>query len=247
MLPAATLTVLVVLWEVSCPLFAIPDFLLPAPSAIWQATAAAADHVVVHTAHTALTITYGFFAAIALSLPIAIFITASPLISAAVYPLLVLIQSIPKVALAPILVVMLGTGEMPRVIITFLVAFFPLVISTATGLQATPKELLELARSLKASRTQELFSVRLPCAVPFIFSGLKVAATLSAIGAVVAEFVASQSGLGYQLISATAFFNTPLAFGAMLLLSLLAIIAFQLVVVIERIFFPWAISEEAKK
>jgi Amidohydrolase family/Binding-protein-dependent transport system inner membrane component len=150
----------------------------------------------------------------------------------------VLTQSIPKVALAPILVVALGANELPRVVVTFLVAFFPLVVSVAAGLLAVPEDLIELGRSYRASKLQQLYRIRLPYAVPFIFSGLKVAITLSVVGAVVGEFVAADQGLGYLITSSTAFFKTPVAFGAMILLSLMGIVLFQLVAIIERVFFP---------
>jgi NitT/TauT family transport system permease protein len=144
------------------------------------------------------------------------------------------------VALAPILVVALGANEMPRVVVTFLVAFFPLVIAIAAGLMSVPPDLLELGRSYKATRFQELLRIRLPYAVPFVFSGLKVAITLSVVGAVVGEFVAANRGLGYLITSSTAFFKTPVAFGAMILLSIMGIVLFQALVIVERLFFPWS-------
>ena len=126
-----------------------------------------------------------------------------------------LTQSIPKVALAPILVVVFGTNEMPRVVVTFLVAFFPLVISIAAGLMSVPPELIELGRACQAQAAgRELWRIRLPYAVPFIFSGLKAAITLSVVGAVVAEFVNADAGLGYLIVTSTAFFKVPLAWGA---------------------------------
>ena len=186
----------------------------------------------------------GFLISFAISLPLAVFMTSSPLISSAIYPLLVLTQSIPKVALAPILVVMLGANELPRLVITFLVAFFPLVISIAVGLMAVPEELTELGRSLKASKFQELYRIRLPYAVPFIFSGLKVAIALAVVGAVVGEFVNADKGLGYMIITATAFFRVPVAFGALILLSVMGVVLFQIVVIIERVFFPWSAANQ---
>jgi NitT/TauT family transport system permease protein len=156
----------------------------------------------------------------------------------------VLTQSIPKVALAPILVVILGANELPRLVITFLVTFFPLVIAIAVGLMAVPAELIELGRSFKSSRFQELYRIRLPYAVPFIFSGLKVAIALAVVGAVVGEFVNADQGLGYMIITATAFFKTPLAFGALILLSVMGIVLFQIVVIIERVFFPWSAANQ---
>ena len=125
-------------------------------------------------------------------------------------------------------------------VVTFLVAFFPLVIAIAAGLTSVPADLLELGRSYKATRWQELARIRLPYAVPFIFSGLKVAITLSVVGAVVGEFVAANRGLGYLITSSTAFFKTPVAFGAMILLSIMGIVLFQALVIVERVFFPWS-------
>ena len=186
----------------------------------------------------------GFLASLIVSLPLAVLLTASPVVANTVYPLLVLTQSIPKVALAPILVVIFGSNELPRVVVTFLVAFFPLVLSIAAGITSVPPELIELGRACRASRWRELWRIRLPYAVPFIFSGLKAAITLSVVGAVVGEFVNADKGLGYLIVTSTAFFQVPLAWGALVLLSLLGIILFQAVVIIEQVFFPWAVDAD---
>lgn len=228
-------------WEASIHLFDIPIYLLPSLGDIVGALWEDRGTVLAHTGATLLTVLSGFLLSIVTAIPLAAILTLSPLGRAAIYPLLVLTQSIPKVALAPIFVLLLGTNILPKIIITFLIAFFPLVISTAAGLAATPTELLELGRSLKANRVKELFRIRLPYAIPFVFSGLKMAITLSVIGAVVGEFVASDQGLGYLMTSALAFFNTPLGYGAIVVLSLLAIILFQIVCLVERLFFPWSL------
>ena len=238
--PTLFFVLLLVVWEVAVRTFHIPVYLLPAPSVIWTDTTRITAAVAGHTLATLQTILIGFFVSIAVSLPLAVVITYSRLFANAVYPLLVVTQSIPKVALAPILVVALGVNEMPRVAVTFLVAFFPLVISIAAGLLAVPPDLVELGRSYKATRFQELLRIRLPYAVPFIFNGLKVAITLCVVGAVVGEFVAANRGLGYLITSSTAFFKTPVAFGAMILLSIMGIVLFQMLVIVERVFFPWS-------
>lgn len=243
--PLAVVAVLVLVWEAAVHLFEIPAYLLPAPSVIWRDCAAIAGNIAGHTAATLNTIMLGFAASIVISLPLAVALTSSATVANAIYPLLVFTQSIPKVALAPLLVVMLGANELPRVVITFLVAFFPLVISIATGFLAVPAELLELGRSYKASRLRELYRIRLPYAVPFIFSGLKVAITLAVVGAIVAEFVNADRGLGYLIITSTAFFKVPVAWGAVILLSIIGVTLFQAIVVIERVFFPWSSSVEA--
>jgi NitT/TauT family transport system permease protein len=242
--PWLSIAVLLVAWELCVRGFRIPDYLLPAPSEVWSQTWALKAAVAGHTLATLKTIAFGFGLAVAISLPLAVLVTSSPAVAATVYPVLVLVQSVPKVALAPVLVVALGANEMPRIVVTFLVCFFPLVISVAAGLLSVPSEYIELCRSCRASRWRELVRVRMPCAVPFLFSGLKVAITLSVVGAVVGEFVAADEGLGYLIQSSTAFFKTPLAFGAIVILALIGIVLFQAVVAIERAFFPWSVSDE---
>jgi NitT/TauT family transport system permease protein len=240
--PIAALVIFVALWELVCRVFHVRGYLLPPPSAIFTDTAQLFGPVAMHTLATGETVLLGFAVSLIVSLPLAVLITASPVIANAIYPLLVLTQAIPKVALAPILVVMLGSNELPRVVVTFLVAFFPLVLSIAAGITAVPPELIELGRACKANYWRELWRIRLPYAVPFVFSGLKAAITLSVVGAVVGEFVNADRGLGYLIQTSTAFFRVPLAWGALVLLSLMGIILFQAVVIVERVFFPWAVD-----
>lgn len=242
--PVAALVVFVLLWELICRAFSVPAYLVPAPSAIWTDTWKLVGPVWMHTLATTQTTLLGFFASLIVSLPLAVLLTASPVIANTIYPLLVLTQSIPKVALAPILVVIFGSNELPRVVVTFLVAFFPLVLSIAAGITSVPPELIELGRACRASRWRELWRIRLPYAVPFIFSGVKAAITLSVVGAVVGEFVNADKGLGYLIVTSTAFFQVPLAWGALVLLSLMGIILFQAVVIIEQVFFPWAVDAD---
>lgn len=231
-------------WEAGVRIFGIREFLLPAPSAIWVATIDAWPTVLDHTLATLGTVLAGFLASVVISLPLAMLIASSPSVSAAIYPLLVVTQSIPKVAIAPILLVALGANEVSRITVTFLVAFFPLVVSSVAGLLAAPPELIELGRACRAGRVQELLRIRLPFATPFVFGGLKVAAALSVVGAVVAEFVGADAGLGYLIQTSMAFFRTPLAFGAVVILALLGILLFQLVVQAERVLFPWSSGVE---
>ena len=240
--PIAALVFFVALWEAICRVFHVPGYLVPPPSAIFVETWQLIGQVSMHTLATTQTTLLGFAASLIVSLPLAILLTASPAVANTVYPVLVLTQSIPKVALAPILVVIFGSNELPRVVVTFLVAFFPLVLSIAAGITAVPPELIELGRACQASRWRALWRIRLPYAVPFIFSGLKAAITLSVVGAVVGEFVNADRGLGYLIVTSTAFFKVPLAWGALVLLSLIGIILFQAVVVVERVFFPWAVD-----
>jgi NitT/TauT family transport system permease protein len=245
LLPLGALVALGVAWEASARLFKLPKFLLPALSVIWVEFLSNIDLVLEHTLATLGTVLAGFGLSILISVPLAVLIASSSLVANAVYPLLVLTQSVPKVALAPILVVALGAGHTPRLVVTVLVAFFPLVTSLATGLLTTPPDLVELGRSYSMRWWEEMYRIRLPAAVPFLFNGLKLAITFAVVGATVGEFVAADKGLGYQIMAATAFFNTPTAFGALVMLSLLGIALFQAVVIIERTFFPWSASRDA--
>jgi NitT/TauT family transport system permease protein len=239
-LPVAAIAGLFGVWEAACQFFAVPAYIIPAPSAIWKETSALPANVAWHALVTSKTVLLGFAVSVLVSLPLAVLLTSSPVVAAAIYPLLVLTQAIPKVALAPILVVVLGTSELPRVVVTFLVAFFPLVLSIASGLVSVPPELIELGRACRANRWTELWRIRLPYAVPFIFSGLKAAIALAVVGAVVAEFVNADAGLGYLIQTSTAFFKVQLAWGALIILSIMGIVLFQIVVTVERVFFPWS-------
>jgi NitT/TauT family transport system permease protein len=238
--PVATLLVLVALWEAGTRAFQVPAFLLPAPSRIWSELQGIAPHLPGNILATLSTVLLGFAASIAVALPLAVAIASSATIARATYPLLLVTQSTPIVAIAPILVVVLGTGQLSRMTVAFLIAFFPLLVSTVTGLLSVPKDMTDLSRAMRTSFWQDLWLIRLPSAVPFIFAGLKVAISLSVIGAVVAEFVSANAGLGYLITQSTAFFNVPVAFGAVVLLAMMGVALFGLVVLAERLLFPWA-------
>jgi NitT/TauT family transport system permease protein len=181
----------------------------------------------------------GFALALGIGLPLAVAIANSRRLNLMFYPLLVGLQSVPKVALAPIVLVWLGTGLESKLAIVWLVAFFPIIIDTAAGLKSTPRELVELARSLKASPWQLFYKVQFPAALPFVLTGAKVAITLAVIGAVIGEFMGSSAGLGYLLLSATSQLNTPLAFAALFALSFLGMAVYALVELVEMLLTPW--------
>jgi NitT/TauT family transport system permease protein len=243
LLPAATLAVIVALWEVAVRVFDVAAFVLPPPSLIVREAWAFRAHLLGHTWATLWETLVGFALSIAIGIPLAACIALSPFLRNAIYPLLVVTQSVPKVAIAPLIILFMGVGESPKILVAFLVAFFPIVVDTATGLNAVPPELLDLSRSLKASKVQEFVKIRFPTAVPFIFSGLKVAVALSVVGAVVGEFVQADKGLGYLIVVSTSFFRTALAFAAMAILSLMGIALFALVALIERGAFQWYSTE----
>ncbi len=241
--PVATLVALLAIWEASVRLFDIPSILLPAPSHIAAEGWGAREHLPGHTLATLWETLAGFGLSVLVGVPLAVLITGSRFLANAIYPLLVITQSVPKVAIAPVLIMFVGIGEMPKILIAFLVAFFPVVVDTATGLRAVPPELIDLSRSLKASRFQEFVKVRFPTAIPFLFSGLKVAIALSVVGAVVGEFVQADKGLGYLIVVSTSYWKTGLAFAAMVILSLMGIVLFGLIVLAEKLCFPWHSTE----
>ena len=237
--PGATLLGALGVWELAIRVFRVPNFIMPTPSAILGEGWEWRYRFIGHTWVTLYETLGGFALSIAVGVPLAVLIVYSPALRRALYPLIVLAQSVPKIAVAPVLLLVLGHGEIPKVIVAFLVAFFPVVVDTATGLAATPPELLDLSRSYRASAFKTFLKVRLPMAMPFVFAGAKVAITLSVIGAVVGEFVGSDQGLGYVILSATSYWKTELAFSSMILLSVMAIALFAAVSLVERLVCPW--------
>ena len=247
-LPAAVLIGTLVVWEVAWRVLKVPLFVVPLPSGILVETWHWRAHLLSHGWVTLYETLLGFALSIAVGTPLAVMLVYSPLLRSALYPLLIVTQAVPKVAIAPVLLLLLGAGGFSKVIVAFLVAFFPIVVDTATGLAATPPELLDLSRSYRAGAFKTFVKVRFPMALPFFFSGLKVAVTLAVIGAVVGEFVGSDRGLGYVIVSATSYWKSNLAFAAMLLLAVMAVALFGLVELVERLVCPWygAAREESE-
>ena len=236
-----------IFWEAACRFLKVPSFLLPTPSAI---VAGAFDIPLwlwlQHSWSTIRVALMGYAMAIIVSVPIAVALASSKPLSRAVYPLIVVVHSTPIVAVAPIIVVTLGTSDLPRVVITFLITFFPIVVTTTAGLLATPEELIELSRSLRADKAREFFHIRLPFALPYLFSALKISTTLSVVGAVVAEFVAAEHGLGYFIQFSTSFFKIPQGFAALAILVTISLLFFQLVGLVQRVFAPWSLPKSER-
>ena len=245
LLPLATFLAILIVWEVSCRVLAIPPFVLPSPSRIVGGfEAISATRWLEHVWATLQVALAGYFVSIAVALPLAIMLTRSETVSRALYPILVVIQSTPVVAVAPIIIVALGSGDAPRVVITFLITFFPLVVSTTTGMLATPPELIELSRSLRATAIREITQIRLPFAIPYIFSALKISVTLAVIGAVVSEFVAADKGIGYYIQFSTSMFQVQQAWAGLVVLVAMSLVLFQTVSAVQRIFFAWSLPPE---
>jgi NitT/TauT family transport system permease protein len=235
-----TLIALVLLWEAFVRYSHIPGWLLPAPSAILEAIVEWRSDLVGHTMVTLYETIVGFVLSIVISIPLAVAVVYSPLLQNTVYPILLAMQSTPKVAIAPLLALWIGFGAAPKIIVVFLVCFFPIIVATASGLTAVPASLIDLIRSLSASPMQTFVKIRFPTAMPHIFVGLKIAITFAVIGAVIGEFVGSENGLGYLILVSTSQSRTPLAFGSLVLLTIMSIVLYYGVALIERIVVPWA-------
>ncbi|MGH7240689.1 MAG: ABC transporter permease [Candidatus Saccharimonadales bacterium] len=236
---AVALAGLVVLWEIVCDIFKIPIWLLPPPSrvamAIWEFRAI----LPIHFLATLYEIIGGFALAVLSGIPLAIIIVYSPFLRRVIYPLLLMVQSVPKVAIAPLLLLWVGYGLESNMIVAATVAFFPIVINTASGLESVDAELLELTQSLDAGTLRVFWRVRLPWALPYIFSSFKIAITLAVIGAIVAEFVGADKGLGYLILTSSGQMQISLMFGVLFILSVLGIICFYAVCWAERLACPW--------
>jgi NitT/TauT family transport system permease protein len=237
--PLAGVALIIVVWVLACWLINIPTVVLPSPDKVLRSFVLRGDLLISEGWITFKETLYGFLLALVVGLPLAVAVANSRPLNLMFYPLLIALQSVPKVALAPMILVWLGTGLESKLAIVWLVAFFPIIVDTAAGLRATPKELLELAHSLNASPLQVFLKVQLPAALPFIVTGAKVAITLAVIGAVIGEFVGSSEGLGFLLLSATSQLDTPLAFAALFALAALGILAYALVGMGERMMASW--------
>ncbi len=229
----------VVLWEVLVRLLGVPLFVLPAPSRVVMEAATRYPLYLYHTWVTLYETLAGFLLAAVVGVVMAIGIVYSRFLQNATYPLIVALQIVPKVAIAPLLLIWAGYGVTSKVLLALLVAFFPIVVNMATGLWAVEEELLELCRILHSGRWQEFYKVRLPNALPYLFSGLKVASTLAVIGAVIGEFVGGNEGLGYLIIIANTELRTPMAFASLVGLSILGLALFGALAVAERLLMPW--------
>lgn len=244
--PLAGTAIILLVWHYYVVLFNVPVVVLPTPMQVLQAMMQESKALAEEAWITALECIYGFALAMAIGIPIAVTMTYSRIANQMFYPLLVASQSIPKVAIAPILLVWFGTGIKSKLAMAFVIAFFPVVVDTATGLRSTSPELLELARSLQCTRLQTFFKIQLPSALPSIFSGAKIAVTLSVIGAVIGEFIGSNEGLGNLLLTANSQLNSPLVWAALVVLSFLGVILYGLVVLAEKLLMPWAADVDLK-
>jgi NitT/TauT family transport system permease protein len=238
-LPVAGIALLILGWHFYVVTFDVPVVVLPKPGLVLDSTIANWRLVLAEGWITLLESLYGFLLAFALGVPLAVAIAGSRTLNLMFYPLLIATQSLPKVALAPLILVWLGTGMESKLAIAWLVAFFPIVVDTATGLRNTPAEFIDLATSVRANAFQTFWKIRFPAALPFVISGCKVAITLAVIGAVIGEFIGSNQGLGNLLLVANSQLNIPLAFACLFGLAIIGIGLYAVVVACELALKAW--------
>lgn len=237
--PVGTILVMVALWEIACRAFAIPTYLLPPPSSVVATIIRRADLLTIHTLVTTGEIVAGFLFSILVGVVLALLITSFRPVERAIYPLLVISQAVPKVAIAPLFIVWLGLGWQPKVLVAVLIAFFPIVVDLVAGIRAVPVSMRKLALSMGASRVETATKFLIPHALPHLFSGLKVAVTLAVSGAIIGEFVGADKGLGYLLLFANGQLDTNLLFACIAILSALGVVLFYLVMLAEALLLPW--------
>ena len=242
--PLIVFAALFALWEGAVHLTGVKEYLLPPPSKVWTEFLKRYDTVMASAWVTTQEIIAGYLLAIVVSIPLALTVAYSRFVETAIYPVVVFLQIIPKIAIAPLFIIWFGFGFTPKLLIVFLLSFFPIVVASIAGFKSVDPEITDFARTTGADEWKMFIKIRLPQALPDIFTGLKVGAALSATAAVVAEFVASDRGLGYLLLQYNGNLETPMVFAVIVLLSLIGLTVYYVVEIIERIAIPWHVSQQ---
>lgn len=240
--PIILVLVMIFLWDIAIRVFDIPAYLIPTPMEVALETYAQWPMLLSESIPTLQATVGGFILSVVIGVPLAMLVAYSKTIESYIYPLLVFSQSIPKVAIAPLFVVWFGFGLFPKVIVAFLLGFFPIVVSTVLGFKSLEADMIDLAKSMGSTRMKMFFKISLPNALPAIFASMKVSITLAVVGAVVGEFVGSNSGIGYVLQRANGNFDLPLMFSALIILSLMGVLLFIAIDILEKLMLPWHIS-----
>ncbi|NLK13880.1 MAG: ABC transporter permease [Spirochaetales bacterium] len=232
-----------VIWQLIVVVFKIKVFILPSPIRVLQhlfyPPIAAKYNWWLHVGATFMEVIVSFVATAIAGIFIAVMICWSPVMNQLLSPIIILFNSLPKIALAPLFLVWFGYGFLPNILVAFMVAFFPVVINSAAGLMAVEEDLLDLVNYLNATKAQIFIKIRIPNSLPYIFAGLKISATMCVVGSIVGEFIAADKGLGYLLRDAQAFIDTPTMFACLFLLSIIGLALFFAIGQLERLVMPW--------
>src|SRR5436190_21795011 len=236
---------LLLAWQLAVDFWQVKEYLLPSPWAALSAYARPNYQWAANFLATLYAVLGAFVLSAVLGVALAVVVVWNDMLMRAVMPVLVLFNTLPKIALAPLFVIWLGYGVWPNIVIGTTIAFFPMVVNTAVGLSTAEPEMLDLVRTLRASRWQVFMKIRFPNAVPYIFTGLKLNATMSVIGAIVGEFVASERGLGALIIAGGVTLETPSIFASLILISALGLVLYGIVVAVEHVVAPCAYRSDA--
>ncbi|MBB1653268.1 hypothetical protein A9976_28080 [Delftia sp. UME58] len=233
-------------WEALVRLLSVPVYLVPPPSLVLKDLAEFPGWFAMQAAYTTSITLAGFLAATVLGVAFAVVLVESPFLNRLLFPLFIALNSVPKVAIAPLCIIWFGTGSFTKVAIAFMIAVFAVVIDASLGLRSVSQDVLDMATALRGSRWKVLTRIRLYAALPSIFAGMKVAMSLALVGAIVSEFVASQTGLGNVILVAQGQFDTPRVFAALLLLSLIGLVLIGCLDLLERQLMPWKFRAHSK-
>lgn len=225
--------VLLLVWEASVRVFEIPAFLLPAPTQIAELMSDEWSLIYMHSMATIWAILTGYLTAVIFALIVSALMIRFPLLERLIMPIFVGLQSVPKIAIAPLILVWIGAGMGSKVAVVMSIAFFPIVINTMAGFKEVDRGLTDVFKSVAATEQQMLFKLRLPYAIPYIFAGLRIATTLAVLGAIVAEWLAASNGLGYLVLSGSFNFNTARSFAAIIALAVIGTVFFNLMSWVE--------------
>lgn len=239
LLPAITFVLTILIWSAAIRFFEIPKYLLPAPSEVVWKIFDARESLWRNGLITLQEIFLGFSLTVVSAIPLGLLIALSSAARQTIYPMLVFIQLVPKIAIAPLFIVWVGFGMESKVLLTIMMTFFPLLIASIAGFQILDQRYLYLTKSMGASTWQTFYYLRMPAALPVLFSGLKTSATIAATAAIVAEFVGANRGLGYLLLQASSNLDTPLVFAILAILTLIGLALNYLVELAEYLMTPW--------
>jgi NitT/TauT family transport system permease protein len=247
LLPLAGIASFLLAWQLFVVIYKMPPYLLPKPTAIAASFIHEFPALLSNGWVTVYEMLVGYAMAVGIAIPLAIAITSSRRFNEFVMPTILFFQIVPKVAIAPLFLVWFGVGAAPKILVAFLISFFPIVIDTAVGLRSMSTEMGDLARSMGATRMQIFAQFRLPTSLPYLFSGLKVAATLAIAGTVVGEFVGADKGLGYLLLVTNSNMETSLMFATIVALTIIGLVFYYLVELLEGLLIPWHVTHRVRE
>jgi NitT/TauT family transport system permease protein len=239
-LPTGIMLGCIVLWGLVCSIFKIQSFVIPGPLDVAKSMLTYPRAIFSNALQTLMTTLIGFSLAVVCGMLLGVLIGASRLVYRSLYPLMVAFNSVPKVAIVPVLVIWFGIGTIPAVVTAFAISFFPIVVNVATGLATIEPELQDVMRGLGARRSQIMLKIGIPRAMPYFFASLKVSISLAFIGSVVAETVASNSGIGYLMMVAGSRFDVPLVFAGLVVIAAMGVVMYEIFAALERHITFWA-------